>query len=168
MKPYTIKKAGKKGQGLFANKNFKKGQLIFHHDKSKLKKYTLDELSKFPDKKTEHADYVGYGKYVLDFHACSYMNHSCDPNTVIKMKTILKSDVFALKDIKKGDELTHDYAYTAVDQIDNKEGWEMKCSCGSEGCRGVVIGDFFKLPKKLQKKFYKYLPSSVKRKYPRK
>ena len=38
------------------------------------------------------------------------MNHSCDPNTIVKHKSISIKDVYAFRDIKKGEELTHDYA----------------------------------------------------------
>ncbi|MFA5992699.1 MAG: SET domain-containing methyltransferase [Candidatus Pacearchaeota archaeon] len=163
MKEVIIKKTGKKGKGLFANKDFKEGKLIFHHDKSKLRKYSSDEISKMPD--NDHADYVGHGKYIIDFHPCSYMNHSCDPNTIVKMKSILESNIYALRNIKKGEELTHDYSLTAVDQIDNKDGWMMDCNCGSKNCRKKIIGDFFKLPVSTQRKYYKYLPYSIKIKY---
>ena len=165
MRGLIIKRTSKKGKGLFANKNFKKGELIFHHDKSKLKKLSLKEISKLSKEKQEHSDYVGNEKYVIDFYPCSYMNHSCSPNTVINMKSILKSEVYALKDIKKGEKLTHDYSLTAVDQIDNKKGWVMKCRCGSKNCRKKITGDFFKLPKKIQRKYFKYLPPYIKRKY---
>lgn len=169
MKSVIIKEVKGKGNGLFANRDFKKGELIFHHDKSKLKRYSLKELEKFPEDKQQHADYVGNDKYVLDFHPCSYMNHSCEPNTIVKMKSILKSDIYALKNIKKGEELTHDYSLTAVDQIGKKKpDWIMNCNCKSKNCRKKIIGDFFKLPIELQRKYYKYLPKSIKNNYKRK
>ncbi|NHK30343.1 MAG: SET domain-containing protein, partial [Asgard group archaeon] len=40
------------------------------------------------------------------------MNHSCEPNCVIKMKTLKITDYFALRDIESGEELTHDYSLT--------------------------------------------------------
>ena len=171
MKSLIIKKTGKKGQGLFAGKDFKKNELILRNDKSKLKKFILKQISKLSKEKQEHSDYIGDGKYVIDMSPDSYSNHSCDPNTVTKMKSILVSEIYALKDIKKGDELTHDYAYTSVDQFDQKNKkkevfyWSMDCKCGAENCRKKVNGDFFQLPKKTQKKFYKYLPVSIRKKY---
>ena len=165
MKNVLIKNSNKKGKGLFSNKNLKKGELILINNKGKLKKYNSKELVKLSSKITEHADYVGHGKYVLDFSPSSYMNHSCNPNTFFKMNSILLSKVYTLRDIKKGEELTHDYQLTAVDQINNKNGWKMKCKCGSKSCRKVITGDFFKLPKALQRRFYKNLPTSIKKKY---
>ncbi|MBW3013446.1 SET domain-containing protein [Candidatus Woesearchaeota archaeon] len=171
MKKYIVKKTKGKGQGLFAAKSVEKGELIYHLDKSRLKRYTLDEINqlvkkgKLTEEQTEHCDYAGNKKYVVDFSPASYMNHSCDPNTIYKMKSILEGDIIALKDIRKGEELTHDYSAAAVDQIDNKKGWVMHCRCGSKNCRKKITGDFFKLSIKLQKKYYPYLPPSIKRKY---
>ena len=62
MKRLIIKKTGKKGKGLFAGKNFKKGELILRNDKSKLKKMTMEEIDKLPEEKQNHADYIGQGK----------------------------------------------------------------------------------------------------------
>jgi len=81
------------------------------------------------------------------------------------MKTIAIKDVYALRDIKKGEELTHDYAATSVDQFAGRGFWEEECKCGSRNCRGILHGDFFKMPKGWQRKYYKNLPPSIKRKY---
>ena len=112
-----------------------------------------------------HCDYVGHGKYVIDLSPESYMNHSCDPNCYVIMKTIAINDIYALRDIKEGEELTFDSTATSVDQFDGKGFWEMECKCGSSNCRGIVHGDFFKMPKSWQKKFYRNLPPSIRRKY---
>lgn len=162
MKPYIIKKVRGIGKGLFANKNFKKGELILKVDLSKLKTYSSEETKNHPKK--DHADYVGRGKYVITFHPYSYINHSCNPNVLIKHKTIARSKYYAMKDIKKGEQLTYDYGVNALDQID-KELWSSKCKCGSKKCRGRFSTCFLKQPLKIQRKYYKYLPPSIKRRY---
>ncbi|NHK32750.1 MAG: SET domain-containing protein, partial [Asgard group archaeon] len=95
----------------------------------------------------------------------SFMNHSCEPNCVIKMKTLKITDYFALRDIESGEELTHDYSLTSVDQFAGKGFWVLDCNCGSEKCRGKVTGDFFSLDLETQKKFYQNLPQSVLNEY---
>jgi hypothetical protein len=82
------------------------------------------------------------------------------------MRTIAIKDVDALRDIKKGEELTHNYTATAVDQFAGMGFWGgEECKCGSKKCRGIMDGDFFKMPKSWQKKYYRNLPPSIRRKY---
>ena len=113
---------------------------------------------------SEHCDYAGRGRYVISFHPYSYINNSCNPNILVKHKTIAKSSFYAMRDIKKEEELTYEYGANALDQI-GKSTWVMKCRCGSKNCRKKIPGDFFKQPIAIQKKYFKYLPASIKRKY---
>lgn len=166
MKSVIIRKAGKKGKGLFANRDFKKGEKIMHVDLTRLKSFTKKEMDKNPKLQSEHCDYVGNDRYVISFHPYSYINHSCNPNILVKHKTIAISDFFALKNIKKGEEITVDYGVNAMDQF-GKTRWIMKCHCGSKNCRKKIPGDFFKQPIKIQRFYWKYLPISIKRKFRR-
>ena len=71
-----------------------------------------------------------------------YSNHSCDPNIAIQGQITF----VAMRDIEKGEELTHDWATT--DDGD----YRMKCNCGSPGCRGIITGkDWMKA--ELQRKY---------------
>ena len=122
MQFYEIKNAENKGQGVFATRYIKKGKLLFHLDLTLLPCYTLNEISQNPEisQLGDHSDYMGNGKYVIDLSPPSHINHSCCPNCVVKMTTIAIKDVFALRNIKEGEELTVDYTLTAVDQFDGK------------------------------------------------
>ena len=162
---YTLKKIGDKGAGVFATRDIKQGEHIFYKDLTKLKRYTVQEIDDNPDLDGDHADYVGNGKYVIDDSPFSYMNHSCEPSCYCKMSSIAIKDIYALRDIKAGEELTHDYAATAVDQFAGNGFWVLDCKCGSENCRGKVTGDFFDLPPELQRKYYSNLAPSIRRKY---
>jgi hypothetical protein len=173
MKKYIIKKTNKKGKGLFASKDIKEGELVFYVNLSKQKSFSLDEINKHIERESNHWDYIGHGIYVLTFHPYSYMNHSCNPNILIKYKSMTKSEFIAMCNIKKGEELTYDYGVNALDiigtgkyiTIGNKI---MKCKCGSKNCRKKIFADFFKQPVELQRKYYKYLPLTIKRKYRKK
>jgi D-alanine-D-alanine ligase len=57
-------------------------------------------------------------------------NHSCDPNAGYD-----GLNVVALRNIKKGEELTLDYA-TFLDE--NMEPFQ--CNCGAKNCRGLITG----------------------------
>ncbi|MFH1425808.1 MAG: SET domain-containing protein-lysine N-methyltransferase [Candidatus Kerfeldbacteria bacterium] len=162
MKSYIVKKSKIHGRGLFANKNFKRRELIFGIDISKLPRVKPD--AKLSEEEEFHVDYAGHGKYVIGTHPYVYMNHSCNPNVFIKHETIARSKFYAMRDIKKGEQFTYDYGVNAMDQID-KELWKTKCKCGSKNCRGTLSTCFLKQPLEIQRKYYKYLPSSLKRKY---
>ena len=59
-----------------------------------------------------------------------FINHSCDPNTYLR---VMKNRVefYALKNIKKGQELSCDYGET------HHEG-TLPCKCGAKNCRGFI------------------------------
>jgi len=164
---YEIRKSNIKGEGVFATRNIKKDKHIFNVNLSLLPSHTLEEIDKNPKLKADgdHSDYVGHGKYVIDFSPASYMNHSCAPSCYVKMKTIASKDVYALRDIDRGEELIHDYTLTSVDQFAGMVFWAEKCKCGSKNCRGILTGDFFTLPNDIQLKFYRNLPPSIIRRY---
>jgi hypothetical protein len=163
-KDVVVKDTDGKGKGLFANRDFMKGEVILFYDLSKNKeKYTLKEIEE-SGIDSEHWVYVGHGRYVLDFSPASYVNHSCNPNAYEEFQTLYKRYLIAIRSIKKGEEITKDYTLVAVDQIDN-ETWILECKCRNKNCRRIVTGDFFKLPKEIQKEKLPYLPTWTKRKY---
>ncbi|MEJ2262789.1 MAG: SET domain-containing protein [Anaerolineales bacterium] len=165
MEIFVLKKTLNKGYGLFAARDIHKGEQIFHVDLTSLRKYALEEFEKHRELDGDHADYVGRGKYVIDDSPRCYMNHCCDPNCIYRMKSIPVKDLFALRDIKAGEELTHDYTATAVDQFAGKGHWSFICQCDSEDCRRKITGDFLEMPAEWQAKYYPSLPPSIKRKY---
>jgi SET domain-containing protein len=60
----------------------------------------------------------------------SYINHSCNPNTYMR-RAYRKVEFYALKKIRKGEELTCDYGETHHDG-------QLKCACGAKNCRGYM------------------------------
>jgi len=119
-----VKRSKIHGEGVFANRNFKKGERIIKWDTShKLTKQEVDSLTK------KEKRYVTYfkGKYTLMFGPGRYVNHSCEANTTVKNF----SDV-AKRKIKKGEEITSDYSEARI------PGKTMVCKCKSKKCRGII------------------------------
>jgi hypothetical protein len=83
---------------------------------------------------------------------------------VIQHDTIARSRFYALRDIKEGEEVTYDYGVNAMDPFDNLD-FVMKCNCGAPTCRKNVHTNFFMQPIAIQRKYYCYLPPSIRRKY---
>jgi uncharacterized protein len=72
-----------------------------------------------------------------------FLNHSCQPNVGIMADCVL----VALRAIYKHEELRFDYSTTM-----SRDGWTLRCLCGSVNCRGVVR-DFETLPQNLQRHY---------------
>ncbi len=165
LEDFIIKETEAKGLGIFTTRDIKKGEHVFHTDLRNLRKYTVEEIDGNPELDGDHSDYIGHGLYAVDHSPSSYMNHSCDPNCYVKMKTIAVKDTYAFRDINAGEELTHDYTATSVSQFAGMGFWEDECKCGSANCRKVIHGDLFKLPLEVQRRYYPNLPLSIRRRY---
>jgi SET domain-containing protein len=59
-----------------------------------------------------------------------FINHSCAPNTFTRL-TAHRAEFYALRRIRKGEELTVDYGRS------HHEG-RLRCRCGAAGCRGRI------------------------------
>lgn len=126
-KSYKIKKSDINSQGLFALKNFKKGENVYSYKKGKIvNRSEIKSLSKI---EKQHLDKIEKDKFeIIELPSC-FVNHSCNPNVYEK-----KRIGYALRNIKKGEELTIDY---------NKIAYIEKpffCKCGSKNCRKIIKG----------------------------
>ena len=147
MKNVVVKKSRIVGKGVFSNRNFRKDEVILEMDDS----HVATDPSKLTKVQHEYElDYLADGKIVVMQVPERYINHSCDPNSYVKTVNGIRK-VFAMRDIQKGEEIVGDYSING-----HNEG-TFKCHCGSKNCRLVYQGNFFKLPKTLQKKYLPYL-----------
>jgi hypothetical protein len=138
---FYIAKTKDKGKGLFAKRDIKKGELIFVRKKGKV----YDEKDMISSGlREDHFMQIGKNKFMHILPPGCYGNHSCDPNCGIK-----EDKTFALKDIKKDEEITVDYDTFEYD-------WKMWCKCGSKNCRKILRGYKY-LSKELRKKYKGYI-----------
>jgi len=122
-----IRKSDKHGNGLYALNDFKQGESIYSFKKGMIVKY--DEIQSLSELEKTHLDKVGEGEYeIIESPGC-YINHSCEPNIEERDRI-----GYALRDIKKGEEITIDY--DKVGSFDKP----FECKCGSENCRGFISG----------------------------
>jgi SET domain-containing protein len=82
-----------------------------------------------------------------------YSNHSCDANLGIRGEITF----VAMRDIRAGEELTHDWCTT--DDGD----YSLKCNCGSSNCRGTLTGKDWQRPE-LQQRYAGYFSAYLSRK----
>jgi len=147
-----IKETKNKDKGVFANKNFKKGEFIFGYDKGKI--VTRKDFKKLTEWELVHLDELGDNKFEVMMPPACYVNHSCEPNAIQKGRKY-----FALKPIRKKNEITTDYRAKGI--FKNK--W--RCNCASKICNGYVISDFFALPELSQKLYLPYTLKSIQKEY---
>lgn len=89
------------GRGVFANRDFKKGEVVIQYH---LKSLTQEEWNKLPDNEKEFT-HTHWGQLYLYSEPERYVNHSSKPNTFQDLEN--QQDV-ALRDIKKGEEVITD------------------------------------------------------------
>jgi len=82
-----------------------------------------------------------------------YSNHSCHPNLGIRGEITF----VAMRDIRAGEELTHDWAMT-----DNDD-YTVECKCGAPNCRKTLTGKDWQRPE-LQKRYRGYFSAHLARK----
>ncbi|MFH0970078.1 MAG: SET domain-containing protein [Candidatus Diapherotrites archaeon] len=127
MKDIVVKESKINGKGVFASRNFKKGEIVVKWDIThQLTKKEVDRLSENEKRFVAYAE----GKYILMQPPTRYVNHSCDANTYVDNFSHV-----AKRDIKKGEEITDDYSK------DETPGFEMKCTCGSKNRRSIIKSD---------------------------
>ncbi len=94
--------------------------------------------------RSDHCDYPD-GRVVLLGPPDRHTNHSCDPNAWVRYEREAGAAwLVARRGITAGDEITCDYSVNVTG------GSSWPCRCGAARCRGVVVGDFFQLPREIQ------------------
>jgi SET domain-containing protein len=140
------------GKGTFAARNIRKDEVLLLQGGYVM---NLSEEEKLPGSLSDN------GLQISDNHSfcvsknselggINFFNHSCEPNAGIRGQIFL----VAMRDIKKGEEVTFDYAMTLCESKDAKP-YQMSCLCGKKTCRGIITDSDWR-NKKLQKKYKGY------------
>ena len=136
MKSYKIRKSNIDNKGPYAARNIKAGTIVIYY---KGKIITKKETERNPKYDNEKAIYLFNlnNKYDLDgdvsWNTARLINHSCSNNCDYNGSG-LKLWVIAIKDIKKGEEITCDYGF-GYDE-DYKQ---FPCKCRSKNCCGYIV-----------------------------
>ena len=136
MKLYKIKKSKiDNKRGLYATKDIKEGTKIINYIGKIITNREVEESAKFDNNKPIYL-FTLNNRYTLDgdFHwnTAGLINHSCNNNCDYEGKGF-KVWVSAIRDIKKGEELTYDYGY----DMDCYE--DHPCRCNSKNCVGYIV-----------------------------
>ena len=138
MQKYFRKKSGINNLGLFAKSDIKKGEKVIEYKGRKFTHKQVEEDDRFDNSKAIYL-FTLNERYVLDgdtkTNTAKYINHSCDPNCEVDIING-KIWIIAIKDIKKGDELSYDYGFGY-----DADFRQFPCKCGSKNCCGYIVRD---------------------------
>lgn len=145
--PYVLVKNSKiHMKGVFAKKDIPEGTKVIEYVGRKVTKKESDDIydEQYEKSKGHTKDGGVYlfelnKRYDIDgnvpWNTARLINHSCDPNCetdIIKGKIW----IIALRDIKKGEELSYDYGF----QFD-RDYRDHPCKCGSQKCVGYIVDE---------------------------
>lgn len=144
------------GKGLFATANISRDEVVIVKGGHIVSKEFLNEkvTAALGPAELQIDDQLFISPVMTDEREDSmiYSNHSCEANLGIRGEITF----VALRDIKAGEELTHDWAMT-----DNDDS-SLQCRCGAANCRGTVTGQDWRRPE-LQEKYAGYFSAYLAR-----
>lgn len=140
------------GNGLFANRLIRKGELVWELDEPT---YSWKEIEKWDKERRKAFDRYGFqcgiDRFSLPEGLSKHMNHSCNPNTWWNSS----DSIVASRDIHTNEEVTYDYS-----SCDINLQFDMECHCGSTRCRGRITNRDY-LISEWQKQYGLNLPPHV-------
>jgi uncharacterized protein len=130
-KPSTIH-----GMGGFARRDIRRGKRIVEYVGLKLSKakaqMALHQQNVYIFTLDDTYDIDGS----VEWNPARFLNHSCNPNCEVE---IIRARIwiYALCDIKAGEELTYNYSYDFEDYE------HRPCNCGAPNCVGYMVAEQF-------------------------
>jgi D-alanine-D-alanine ligase len=137
-KLFTIKGNSISGYGIYAKYDLPKHTLLFKGEERAQRIVT----KKYVDEHWDEREKLNFRRYAYPISKDTYIlwdlqpeewspqNHSCDANCEYQGLNVITN-----RDIKKGEELTLDYAQFLDHTMEPFE-----CQCGSSKCRGLIQG----------------------------
>lgn len=152
------------GKGSFASREIKSGEIVNVFGGNEYSEAEIDELIDKGELRIDDDFQIGEDRFMAGPGDDYFTNHSCNPNAGIKNV----NQIVAIRDIKKGEEITIDYSTTSAPPQNptkyNNADWNMKCSCASPNCR-INIGFIGTLPKSTLKAYLRLgiIPDFIKK-----
>jgi len=141
MKKVIGKASGIAGRGGYAGERIRKGETILLMQGRRVSSEEADELLEAGLIRQDDPFQVSDTDYVILEGVSYLLNHSCEPNAGIRGER----ELMALRDIKRGEEISYDYSTTVGSDAPHEGSWWMKCACGAKACRKRV-GNWETLP----------------------
>ncbi|WVZ64377.1 hypothetical protein U9M48_013900 [Paspalum notatum var. saurae] len=140
LKKTKLIKTEKCGYGLVAENEIKKGEFVIEYVGEVIDDRTCEERLWTMKRLSDTNFYLCEvsSNMVIDAtnkgNRSRFINHSCEPNTEMQKWTVdgeTRVGIFAVRDIKIGEELTYDYKFVQFGEAQD-------CHCGSSKCRKMI------------------------------
>jgi hypothetical protein len=142
-RPYEIRRSRIQGRGVFATRKITAGTVLIEYRGERISDEEADRRYPFNEEERHHTFLFRLDDgSVIDAgvkgNAAKYINHSCAP-----ICEAVEEDghifIYALRDIRKGEELVYDYYYILDEPhtVANKRLYP--CRCGAAKCRGTIL-----------------------------
>jgi uncharacterized protein len=145
----AVKESRIHGRGLFAVEEIAEGEIVCVKGGAIFNRGRLKELSAtLGPAEIQIAEdlFIGPTLKAEREGGMIFSNHSCAPNIGVRGQIVF----VAMRRIRAGEELTHDWAMTDDDD------YELECRCGAGECRKIITGQDWRKPE-LQKKYRGYI-----------
>lgn len=125
-----------KGLGIFANRDFKKGEILWIIDDHDVK-IPLANYNALDNRQRQKLDVYSYmdihHRVIVPWDEGKYVNHSCAPNSTGLAQ--FDNISIALRDIQADEEIVEDYSSYFLHFE------TFQCQCGADNCRGLIAAD---------------------------
>ena len=91
MKDVVVKDTGNEGKGVFALRDFARGDILFRRRYSRI--VSNAELAQLSEEDQRHKDELDWETSVIMLSPGCYVNHSCDPNAIMKNAALLNNQI---------------------------------------------------------------------------
>ena len=136
MNIFKIKKYKIHKKVMYAKRDIPKGTRIIEYKGKIITRRQSEENPKYDNEKAIYLFNLNK-RYDLDgdfkFNTARLINHSCEPNCEVTGSG-LKVWVYAIKNIKKNEELSYDYGFSF-----DKDYKQFPCKCGTKNCVGYIV-----------------------------
>ena len=95
IKDVVVKDTGNKGKGVFALRDFARGDILFRRRYSRI--VSNAELAQLSEEEQRHKDELDWETSVIMLPPGCYVNHSCDPNAIIKSAALPGNQIVPIR-----------------------------------------------------------------------
>ena len=151
--PFVVRKSRIAGRGAFATRTIEKGERVVEYLGERLTHAQADARYDDHAADAHHTFLFNVHRSLVidasvDGNDARFINHSCDPNCESEIE---RGRVFidAIRRIRKGEELSYDYAYgrDGTETLE-EESTLYGCRCGSKKCRSTILEPISKAARK--------------------
>lgn len=141
--PYIVRNSKIHGKGVFAARKIPAGTLIIEYEGERI---SWKEAQKRHEAKNDNSTHTFFfsldnGRIIdggSNGNEARWINHSCAPNCEAQEEN-RRVFIYALRDIKRGEELNYDYGLVLDQRHTAKLKREYACLCGASTCRGTLL-----------------------------